>query len=417
VRSRHHVSAAARVFAIIVAASLLVSCAVAVVTITEAQRSERVRAEDLTGAVARSLAVTPSVVAAVDEPGATAELQPLATRIQESAGVAFVTIMDPGGTRITHPSPAEVGRPYVGTIPAAAVTLTEEYSGTLGPSVRTIAPIERDGELVGWIAVGRTVGSIEADLRNRIPTLLGFAAAFVVIGVLAAAVARRATRRFAGDLPAGRIRDAVAGYESVRTLGEALRAQTHEHGNRIHTAVSLLELGRVSEAKEILSATATQAQALVDQVAARRDGDPTIGALLLGKSAQARERGIDWDARVDPDAPRSALTPIDAVSVVGNLIDNALDAAASGPSPRWVHVAFARQEAGLLIAVSDSGPGIPAHLRDRVFDRGFSTKPADATGRGIGLALVRSIVDEAAGTIEISDDPTTVRVTLPRRSS
>ena len=181
------------------------------------------------------------------------------------------------------------------------------------------------------------------------------------------------------------MRDAVSSYESVRTLGEALRAQTHEHGNRMHTAVALLELGRTDEAIGILTETSRQSQELVDQVAARREGDPTVGALLLGKAAQARERGVDWTAEIDPAAPRSALSPVDAVSVVGNLIDNALDAAAAGSEPRWVRVVFAPAPGGALaISVSDSGAGVPPELRERIFEHGFSTKPAGAEGRGVG---------------------------------
>ena len=106
--------------------------------------------------------------------------------------------------------------------------------------------------------------------------------ALVALGASGAWIARRFTRRIAGDLPPGQVRDAVSSYESLRTLGDALRAQTHEHGNRMHTAVALLELGRTDEAIEILTETSRQSQSLVDQVTARRAGDPTVGALLLG---------------------------------------------------------------------------------------------------------------------------------------
>jgi sensor histidine kinase regulating citrate/malate metabolism len=260
------------------------------------------------------------------------------------------------------------------------------------------------------------VGSIASDLLPRLPFVIVIVLAVLVAGLAGALLARRTTRRLAGDLPAGSIRDAVASYESMRTLGEALRAQTHEHGNRMHTAVSLLELGRTREAIEILTETSRQSQALVDQVAARRDGDPTVGALLLGKAAQAREHGVEWSAEIDPAAPRSVLSPVDAVSVVGNLIDNALDAAASGEPPRWVRIAFEPAAPGALrIVVADSGSGIPDDLRERVFEHGFSTKPAGADGRGVGLALVRSIVEDAGGSISVDSAPTTFTAVLPAR--
>lgn len=409
-------SAASRVFLAVVAAAVVLVAALAVVLVLDAQRSERSEAEEVTAAVAGSLAATPEIAAALTGDDPTSELQPLGEEVMASAGVDFVTIMTPDGVRVSHRDPAEVGRPYLGTIPARAAPLTEEYAGTLGPSVRTIAPVRSGGEIVGWVSVGVTVGSIASEIVPRLPTVVAIALAVLAAGIGGALLARRTTRRVAGDLPAGSIRDAVASYESIRTLGEALRAQTHEHGNRMHTAVSLLELGRTDEAIEILTETSRQSQALVDQVAARRDGDPTVGALLLGKAAQARERGVAWSADIDPTAPRSALSPVDAVSVVGNLIDNALDAAAAGEAPRWVRVAFAPSGHDLRIAVSDSGAGVDERMRERIFDHGFSTKPAGAEGRGVGLALVRSIVEGFGGTIELRSRPTTFEIVLPPRS-
>ena len=208
----------------------------------------------------------------------------------------------------------------------------------------------------------------------------------------------------------------MSSYESIRTLGEALRAQTHEHGNRMHTAVALLELGRRDEAIEILTETSRQSQSLVDQVTARRHGDPAVGALLLGKASQAKERGIDWRLHLDPDAPRSPLSTVDSVSVLGNLVDNAMDAAADSADSedRWVQVSLnSAADGGIVLEVSDSGPGVPPTLREQIFAQGFSTKPAGAQGRGVGLALVRSVVTGAGGDVTLSADPTTFRVVLP----
>jgi two-component system CitB family sensor kinase len=412
------VSAASLVFVVVAAGVVVLVAVLAVLLVVDAQRSARVEAEEVTRGVSTSIAVTPAVAEALTGDDPTLSLQPLAEKVMAGAGVDFVTIMTTDGIRVAHRDPAEIGRPYLGTIPTDRASLTEEFSGTLGPSVRTIVPVERDGVLVGWVSVGRTVGSIASDLVPRLPFVILIAVAVLVAGLAGAVLARRTTRRLVSDLPAGSIRDAVASYESVRTLGEALRAQTHEHGNRLHTAVSLLELGRTPEAIEILTETSRQSQALVDQVAARRDGDPTVGALLLGKAAQAREHGVEWSAEIDPSAPRSTLSPVDAVSVVGNLIDNALDAAASGEPPRWVRVAFSPAAPGMLrIAVSDSGHGIPPGLHERIYEHGFSTKPAGADGRGVGLALVRSIVEGAGGTIDFDEEPTTFTAILPARRS
>jgi len=421
--ARPGTSAASRVFIAFLGAVVVITLLLVVLLAFQAQATERREAEAVTLAVARTIAEMPEVAAAVtsgSDAEATAQLQPIAERIMGETPIDFVTIMTTDGVRLTHRDPAEIGRPYLGTIAPALEgrTLTEEAVGTLGPSLRSVVPVTSGGEVVALVSAGITLGSVGSGVLRQVPFVIAIAVALAAVGLAAAWLAGRLTRRIAGDLPASAVRDAVSSYESVRTLGEALRAQTHEHGNRMHTAVALLELGRTDEAIGILTETSRQSQALVDQVAARREGDPTVGALLLGKAAQARERGVEWTAQIDPAAPRSALSPVDAVSVVGNLIDNALDAAAAGSEPRTVRVVFAPAPGGALeISVSDSGAGVPPALRDRIFEHGFSTKPAGTEGRGVGLGLVRSIVEAAGGAVDVTADPTTFQVILPGRTA
>lgn len=416
-RSRRSRSAASHVFVVLLAAAVVVGVLAAVVLALQTQRASRAEAEQLTSALAQSIADSPSVVDALaeeDTDAASVALQPYAAAVVEHSSLDFITVMTTAGARVTHPDPDQLGARYLGTIPREPVALTEEFTGTLGPSIRTIIPVfTASGDSVGWVAAGVTVESIAESFLGRLPSAIGISALIVAAGSLGAFLARRYTRRIAGDLPAGRVRDAVASYESIRTLGEALRAQTHEHGNRMHTAIALLELGRTQEAIDILVETSQQSQSLVDQVTARADGDPTVGALLLGKASQAKERGIGWTALIDSEAPRSVLEPMDSIAVLGNLIDNALDAAAEG-AERWIRVEIgAIADGGVMLTVIDSGTGVPAAVRERIFEHGFSTKPAGAEGRGVGLSLVQAIVSDAGGTIEIDDDPTTFRVRLP----
>lgn len=410
-------STASRVFLVLLVTTVMIGALVAVFLVVEAQRAIRAEAEQVTAVTAASFAASPVVVAELsssDEAAATRVLEPYAMEVVNSAGLDFVTVMTPDGIRITHPDPTQIGEHYLGTVPATPGTLTEEFTGTLGPSVRTIAPVTLPGgELRGWVAAGLTTESITDTLIRRLPLTLAITAALLALGASGAVIARRVTRRIAGDLPPGQLRDAVSSYESIRTLGEALRAQTHEHGNRMHTAVALLELGRSDEAIEILTETSRQSQSLVDQVTARRHGDPAVGALLLGKASQAKERGIDWRVHIEPDTPRTPLSPVDAVSVLGNLVDNAMDAVA-GCEDRWVQVSLRPNDSGaIVLEVSDSGPGIPLALREKIFDQGYSTKPAGTQGRGVGLALVRSVATGAGGSVSVAGDPTMFRVILP----
>jgi sensor histidine kinase regulating citrate/malate metabolism len=411
-------SAASRVFVAFVVAVLALTALLSLGLAFQVRAAERSAAEDLTLAVAHTIAEMPEVSAAVaggSDAAATAELQPIAERIMAETPIDFVTIMDTAGIRLTHRDPDEIGKHYLGTIEPAleGTPLTEEASGTLGPSLRSVVPVESGGRIVALVSAGITLGSVGAGVLQQMPFVVVIAVVLAAIGLCAAWIAGRFTRRIAGDLPASAVRDAVSSYESVRTLGEALHAQRHEHANRMHTAVALIELGRGDEAIALLTETARTSQALADHVVAR-DGDPTVAALLLGKAAQAAELGVEWVVEMEPAIPRTKLGAVDAVSLVGNLVDNAIYAAATGPEPRWVRVEMALASGGrIALTFADSGAGVPESLRDRIFEPGFSTKPAGADGRGVGLALVRDIVAAAGGTLELGHRPTTFRVLLP----
>ncbi|MGW4196567.1 sensor histidine kinase [Streptomyces sp. NPDC005004] len=197
--------------------------------------------------------------------------------------------------------------------------------------------------------------------------------------------------------------------DSERGFSQALRAQAHEAANRLHTVVSLIELGRAEEAVEFATAELELAQALTDRVVAAL-GEPVLAALLLGKTAQANERGVELvvspDSRLDDGVLPPGLTARDLVTVLGNLIDNAVDAAQGGPGARVTVTAYASTDApSLVLRVSDTGPGVdPAHA-GLVFQHGWSTKPAGpgGGGRGLGLALVRQAVTRLGGTLTVTD--------------
>ncbi|WP_175409730.1 sensor histidine kinase [Streptomyces sp. TRM64462] len=193
--------------------------------------------------------------------------------------------------------------------------------------------------------------------------------------------------------------------DSERGFTQALRAQAHEAANRLHTVVSLIELGRADEAVGFATAELELAQALTDRVVAAV-GEPVLAALLLGKSAQASERGVELvlteDSRIDDGVLPPGLSARDLVTVLGNLIDNAVEAAqGSDTSPR-VTVTARVDGPELLLRVSDSGPGVAAADAESVFRRGWSTH---GDGRGIGLALVRQAAHRARGTVTLARSP------------
>jgi two-component system, CitB family, sensor kinase len=190
--------------------------------------------------------------------------------------------------------------------------------------------------------------------------------------------------------------DVTGELDVVRGLSESLRSQNHEAANRLHTVVSLIEMGRPDEAVTFATEELQIAQQLTDQVVGSVE-EPVLAALLLGKTAQAAERGIDLAVSGDLPAGSGPVEPRDLVTVVGNLVDNAMDAVA-GSDVRRVDVRLSGDERAVTIEVGDSGPGVPARDAERILERGWSTK---ATGTGIGLALVGQVARRSGGAVVV----------------
>lgn len=461
-------------------------------------------------ATAITIADSPVVLAALDSGDPTATLQPYAERIRRDVGVDFVTIMSPQGIRYTHPDPTLIGKNFLGNTARAlrGETFTETYVGTLGPSVRTVAPIfDEQRRIRALVAVGITVEAISTDLRRELIVLLMFAVLALGIGGIGTfLVSRRLNRQTHGlgpsqlgqmydyyeavlhtvreglllldrhrvlvlandearrllDLPSdaegkpitdlglpptltdtltsGRhgadeihlTRDRVVvlnqsptrsdgrdlgtvvtlrdhtelqtltgELDSVRGFAESLRSVAHESANRLHTVISLIELGRADEAIEFATADLRSAQQLTNQVVGAVD-EPVLAALLLGKSAEANERGIDLGVTADTQLGEIGIEGSDLVTILGNLIDNAFDAAADADPPRWVKVGVRTEDDMVVIRVADSGPGVDPDDVQQAFRRGWSTKADDRlVGRGLGLALVGQTVHRYGGTIDI----------------
>ncbi|MGN6252399.1 MAG: sensor histidine kinase [Marmoricola sp.] len=194
---------------------------------------------------------------------------------------------------------------------------------------------------------------------------------------------------------------AVSGeLDTVRGLADTLRSQTHEAANRLHTVVSLIELDRPADALAFATDELHAAQALTDQVVGAL-GEPVVAALVLGKSAQADERGIELRLADGSSVTGSPLDQRELVTVLGNLVDNAFDAVQES-ARREVVLGLVATTTMLALDVEDSGPGLDLQLAERAFERGWSTKRGDdALGRGLGLALVAQVVRRHGGTVEV----------------
>ncbi|WP_324012355.1 sensor histidine kinase [Microbacterium sp. JZ70] len=510
----------------------------------DAQTAAHADAEERSTSLVLTLASEPTVIEVVsaaherigaDPEGAvataSAELQPYVERIIAATGVSYVTIMDTDRTRYTHADPARIGGAFIGTIAPAleGETFTEVYSGTLGPSVRAVAPVADDGEIVGLVSAGVTLENVTGSILLRLQ-LVGLATLAVVgLGALATILLFRRLYRvtdgrdpdelarlfaaheavlhsleeglllverprsdgaarvvlandqagvllgiaeeppFAVDDPAlpAEVRDVLTGRDggavvrvgarelvvdrseielggrraeilalrdrtelrrmagelsSVKTISDALRAQAHEFDNRLHAIASLIELGRPDEALAFAASERDLGQRLADRVLHAVD-EPVIAALVLGKVAQAHERAVEMHFETHLAPGTHGLPPADVVTILGNLIDNAIEASArraarTGVRDAWVEVYLGETEDDALVfQVTDSGDGVAEDDRERIFERGFSTKSDDAQDHGYGLALARQAARGLGGDIEVAEAPgggAVFTATLPR---
>ncbi|NUL24207.1 sensor histidine kinase [Streptomyces lunaelactis] len=520
-------SLAGQLFAmqVVLVAAIVAGCALFAYLTDRSQAEETARLQSR--ATATAVARSPSVIAAARSANPTELLQPYAEGLRKDAGVAFIVIMAPDGTRWTHPEPGNIGKKYLGSIDEAlkGKIHSEKHLGTLGPSVRTVAPVHDNGKIIGLVSSGITIQRISEQVSKQVAGLLGVAGAALALGgtgtyVINARLRRHThgmnaaelsrlhdyheaalhavregllmldgRRRIAlvndgarellglGDDVVGRpvdslglpapltgallaseprvdevhltpdrvivvntspvvggeqrgtvvtLRDhtelqALSGeLDSERGFTQALRSQAHEAANRLHTVVSLIELGRADEAVDFATAELELAQVLTDRVVGAV-GEPVLAALLLGKAAQANESGVELvlaaDSRIDDGVLPRSLPARDLVTILGNLIDNAVDAAAEAatgrggdaPGPTAVRPRRARvvvtaraDHDELLLRVADTGAGVDPADADEVFQRGWSTHGA---GRGLGLALVRQAAHRSRGTVRLSEGP------------
>lgn len=481
-------------------------------------------------AVVDSLAQSPGVPDAFDDASDNFDLdrcarllQPLAEKARVATGTDFVVFMTTRGIRCSHPNPSQIGGEFLGHIEPALAgrAFTETYTGTLGPSVRAVAPIfGPDGTTRALVSAGITQASVSRDLSRELSVLLAVVlAALLAAGAGTYLVSRRFRRqthgltpdeltqmyeyhdavlhavreglllidkrrrlRLANDeairllelpddtvgrpvselplsepladaldsgrecvdeihLSAGRVlvvnqmtarwegrdlgtvvtlRDhtdleALTGeLDNVRGFAEALRAQAHESSNRLHTVVTMIELGHPGRAVEFATAELVAAQRLADHLV-DAVAEPALAALLLGKAAQAHEKGVEFVLTPDTAVRSGSIEPRDLVTVVGNLMDNAIDAALAAPPPRRVTITAREEGQALLVRVADTGAGLHAQNVREAFTRGWSTKPDDRPhGRGLGLALVGQVIDRYGGTVEVTnDDGAVFTVRLP----
>lgn len=186
-----------------------------------------------------------------------------------------------------------------------------------------------------------------------------------------------------------------------RGTTDLLRSQAHEFSNRMHTIAGLIELGEYDEAASFVVSESRAREGWVERVVGKVE-DPAVAAMLVAKGSRATELGVTLDLDEDTRLPAVAEDlSADVLTVLGNLVDNAMEAVAAQQGSVTVGVGLA--DGAVVIQVGDDGPGIPEDLAARVFEQGFSTKrSADPVGRGWGLALTRVVTLRRNGSVSVT---------------
>lgn len=186
-----------------------------------------------------------------------------------------------------------------------------------------------------------------------------------------------------------------------RDTTDTLRAQAHEFSNRLHTISGLIELGEYDEVQHYVLRISHHHEQWHAEVTARIS-DPATAALLIAKASLAAERGVGLRLHESSYLPEiDEGLSADLVTVLGNLVDNALDALeGSAGADRWIEVEL-RGSDEVVAVVRDSGPGVAAEIVEEVFRHGFTTKAARGGDRGLGLALTRQICHRRGGSVQV----------------
>lgn len=267
----------------------------------------------------------------------------------------------------------------------------EETSQYLGKNIYDVLPDTRLPEIV---FSGQSVYNQEiyvnqhSILSNRIPILVNGKK----VGAVAVFKDLTAFKQLAEELT------------GVKAFVQALRVQTHEYKNKLHTIAGLLHLGHTKQALEYISQVRSEHEN-VTKFLNERIYNENISGLLLSKISRGKELGIK--VNVDEESHFTKFPPKldhhDFVVLFGNLIENAFDALImSEKEEKEVNISIDDHDGILAILVSDNGIGMSEEVKSRIFEDGFSTKAKE--NRGIGLYLINEIIQKGNGTIEVTSE-------------
>jgi two-component system, CitB family, sensor histidine kinase DctS len=187
----------------------------------------------------------------------------------------------------------------------------------------------------------------------------------------------------------------------VKAFVNALRVQNHEHMNKLHTIAGLIQLGKKDKALEYVFESTGEQEELTSFLSNHIRDDSLVG-LLISKVSRGKELGIHIEIDRHSILKRfpNLMDHHDFVLIIGNLIENAFDSFKNrADKTKEVYISIRQTDKVLAIVVEDNGGGIPKEALPHIFEQGYSSKAS--TGRGIGLFLVKQIVETGNGVLQV----------------
>ena len=246
-------------------------------------------------------------------------------------------------------------------------------TGVLSPIERA----DREEAIAGWLSDHGSDDSLAADLADTVLTLGSLDEAAAAVGP-------------------DRLRTALRWVAAGCTV-RALARDIERAASRVHHLVSAVKGFTYMDRPSATAEPVDVAKGLTDTLA------------VMGTKARGKSASLTID--VPADLPRVRGFGGELNQVWANLLDNALDAVKEGGS---VRVTARADGSNVVVRVTDDGHGIPAELKGQIFEPFFTTKPV-GEGTGLGLDIVRRLVDSHAGLLDVESEPghTEFRVTLP----
>lgn len=191
---------------------------------------------------------------------------------------------------------------------------------------------------------------------------------------------------------------------------ENLRTMRHEQVNKMATLAGLLQMKQYDNALDMIMGESAHHQKTVDYINQTFKEYHLVG-LLIGKYNDAEKLGIKvkFDPACDIDSLPPSLSHQEWICIIGNLLDNAIHAIMINKETLkfdniepTIEVYMSKNNSELVIEVADYGCGISDDIREKIFDRGVTTK--ESTEHGIGLYLVDKYIRKAKGNITIEEN-------------